>query len=53
MKTKDRPRFDVEALRNLAGDKVFARGEEYFEDGQVLILSIRPDRVVAAQVGAQ
>ena len=53
MKTKDRPRFDVEALRNLAGDKVFARGEEYFEDGQVLILSIRPDRVVAQVAGTE
>src|SRR5262249_6263222 len=30
----DAPRFDVAALRDLAGEKVFARGLEYEEDGQ-------------------
>ncbi len=33
MKKKDRPRFDLDALRELAGDKVFARGEVYHRDG--------------------
>jgi uncharacterized Zn finger protein len=53
MKTKNRPRFDVKALRNLAGDKVFARGEEYYRDGQVVILRIRADRVVAQVAGTE
>jgi hypothetical protein len=53
MKTKDRRRFDVKALRELAGDKVFARGEDYHRDGQVAILSIRADRVVAQVSGSE
>jgi hypothetical protein len=53
MKAKKRPRFDVEALRELAGDKVFARGEDYHRDGQVVILSIRADRVVAQVAGTE
>lgn len=53
VKAKQRPRFDVEALRELAGDKVFARGEDYHRDGQVLILSIRAERVVAQVAGTE
>lgn len=53
MKAKQRHRFDVKALRELAGDKVFARGEDYHRDGQVLILSIRTDRVVAQVAGTE
>lgn len=34
-----RTRFDVGALRTLAGDKVFARGEAYHRDGHVEILA--------------
>lgn len=33
------PRFDTAALRERAGGKVFARGEEYFRDGHVELLS--------------
>jgi hypothetical protein len=52
-KAKKRPRFDVVALRDLAGAKVFARGEDYHHDGQVDILSIRADRVVARVAGSE
>ena len=40
VKPKDRPRFDVDALRELAGENAFARGVIYHRDGQVGILSI-------------
>jgi hypothetical protein len=53
MKAKDRPRFDVEALRDLAGEKVFARGEAYYRGGQVEILAMEPARVVAQVVGTE
>lgn len=53
MKHKDRPRFDVDALRNLAGDKVFARREAYYRDGQVVLLSINPVRVLAQVAGTE
>ena len=48
-----RPRFDVGAVRELAGDKVFGRGEEYYRDGQVQILSIEPSRVLAQVAGSE
>ena len=35
MKAKNRPRFDVDVLHELAGAKVFARGEAYYRGGQV------------------
>ena len=53
MKAKKQPRFDINALRALAGDKVFARAEAYFRAGQVEILSIEPDRVLAQVAGTQ
>jgi SWIM zinc finger len=53
MKTKDRPRFDLDTLRNTAGDKVFARGEDYFRDGEVQILAIEPRRVLAQVTGSE
>ena len=39
MKADSRPRFDVDVLRKLAGAKVFARGEAYYRDGQVEMIS--------------
>src|SRR6266478_8411751 len=51
MKAQDRPRFDIDAVRDLAGDKVFARGEAYHRDGQVAILSIERERVLAQVAG--
>src|SRR5215472_5581423 len=40
-------RFDIDTLQTLAGAKVFARGETYFDDGEVQILTIESDRVLA------
>ena len=53
MKAKDRPRFDIDALRDLAGAKIFARGEAYHRDERVVILSIEPERVLAQVMGTE
>jgi uncharacterized Zn finger protein len=53
MKPKSRPRFDAEALRELAGAKVFARGMDYHRDGLVQILAIEPARVLARVQGTE
>jgi uncharacterized Zn finger protein len=53
MKAKARPRFHIDVLRNLAGDKVFARGEAYYRNGQVQILAIEPRRVLAEVAGTE
>ena len=53
MKRKDRPRFDIDALRDLAGEKVFARGEAYCHGDQVQILAIEPVRVLAQVAGTE
>jgi|SRR5215510_13987211 len=50
---KAKGRFDIAVLRNLAGAKVFARGEEYHHDGSVQILSLTPQRVVAEVAGTE
>jgi uncharacterized Zn finger protein len=49
----DPPRFDVATLREFAGEKVFARGVEYHEDGQVEIISIDSARVLARVIGSE
>lgn len=46
-------RFDIPTLREFAGDKVFARGVEYNEDGQVEIISIDRSRVLARVIGSE
>ena len=53
MKAKDRSRFDIDALRDLAGDKAYARGESYFRDGHVQILALEPARVLAHVAGTE
>ncbi len=53
MKAPHRPRFDIAAVRAQAGVKVFARGEEYHRDGQVEILSVERDRVLAQVMGSE
>jgi len=53
MNPKPRPRFDIEALRDLAGEKVFARGEAYYRNGHVEILALEPGRVLAQVVGTE
>lgn len=47
------PRFDAAALRQQAGPKVFARGEEYHRDGQVDLLSVERDRVLGRVLGSE
>ena len=53
MNSKSHPRFDPHALRDLAGDAVFARGEAYFQDGMVDILGIEPTRILARVAGTE
>jgi len=53
MKAEPRPRFDIDTLRALAGDKVFARGEAYYYDRQVEILANEPNRVLAFVAGTE
>jgi hypothetical protein len=53
MKAKVQSRFSIDALRDLAGDKVFARGEAYHRGGQVQILTIEPKRVLAQVAGTE
>lgn len=53
MSAKKRDRFDIDALRKLAGDKVFARGEAYFGDEAVDILSLARERVLARVAGTE
>jgi uncharacterized Zn finger protein len=49
----DPPRFNVAALREFAGEKVFARGVAYHEDGRVEIISIDSARVLARVIGSE
>lgn len=44
-------RFDIAALRKLAGDKVFSRGKTYHRQEKVRIASIDAVRVLARVVG--
>jgi uncharacterized Zn finger protein len=53
MKAKGGNRFDADALREHAGDKSFARGEQYYRSGQVKILAIEVDRVLAQVAGSE
>lgn len=53
MTKKARPRFDPKTVRSLAGDRSFARGEAYFRGGQVTILSLATDRVLAEVAGTE
>jgi uncharacterized Zn finger protein len=51
--TANKIRFDVKALQDLAGEKVFARGDAYFRSGQVSLLSVDPQRVLAEVAGSE
>jgi len=53
MTTKSKTRFDVDTLQELAGEKTFARGANYFRNGDVQILSLSPKRVVAQVAGTE
>jgi uncharacterized Zn finger protein len=50
---KNRLLFDIDALRELAGEKTFARGEMCFHDGQISIASLEPKRVLAHVAGPE
>lgn len=50
---RDRPRFDTDALHDIAGDKVFARGEAYHRDVCAEILSLEPARDKAQVAGTE
>ena len=49
----DNTRFDIGALRALAGEKVFARGAEYHRDGLVEVLALEAGRIVAQVSGSE
>lgn len=53
MKTHGESRFDIDALRDLAGQASFTRGQSYHRDGNVQLLAIEPARVVARVAGTE
>lgn len=53
MSSKAQSRFDLPTLKDLAGDRVFARGEQYCRDGMVDILGVEPNRIVARVAGTE
>lgn len=53
MTSEDQHRFDVDALRDYAGERVFERGERYCRDGAVDIVDIVPSRVLALVHGTE
>jgi tetratricopeptide (TPR) repeat protein len=52
MTAKNLPRFDIAALKRLAGG-AFVRGEAYHRDGRVEILAVEPRRVLAQVAGTE
>ena len=46
-------RFDIAALKRLAGATVFSRGEAYHRDGRVEILALEARRVLARVTGTE
>lgn len=53
MNAKVPARFNIDALRELVGVKVFARGEIYQREGQVSLLAVEPGRVLAQVAGTE
>jgi uncharacterized Zn finger protein len=53
MKTTKLQHFELAALRDVAGEKVFSRGEAYHRDGLVEILVMEALRVVAQVAGTE
>lgn len=53
MKAGNHPPFDIGTLRELAGDRAFARGQVYCDDGRVEILNHKAQRIVARVSGEQ
>jgi uncharacterized Zn finger protein len=46
-------KFDPEALREIAGEKAYARGVSYFKDGCVELLDVNGKRVLARVKGSE
>jgi uncharacterized Zn finger protein len=53
MKAKAQSRFSIDALRDRAGDTVLVRGETYHRGGQVQILTVETNRVLAQVAGTE
>lgn len=51
MKTRSAPVFNEVELRELAGDKAFARGQGYADHGHIALLSVNDDGILAAAFG--
>ena len=52
MTAENLPRFDIAALKRLAGG-AYVRGEAYHRDGRVEILAVEPRRVLAQVAGTE
>lgn len=50
---KNPSRFDIDAVRQTAGEKAFARGSTYYREGQVRILAVEKSRVLALVSGTE
>ncbi|WP_202800176.1 SWIM zinc finger family protein [Sinorhizobium fredii] len=53
MSPENKVYFNVDALRELVGKTVFARGEAYFREDRVELLAIKPERVLARVKGTE
>lgn len=53
MQGKRQERFDLVALRAMAGDLTFARGRAYHDDGKVEIVAIEATHVIARVLGTE
>jgi uncharacterized Zn finger protein len=51
MKSRSHALYDTEILRELAGEKAFARGQGYADQGHIALLSLNDDGVLAAAFG--
>lgn len=51
MKSASHLPFDVDRLRELTGEKAFARGQGYADHGHIVLLSVNDDGVLAAAFG--
>lgn len=51
MKPTNHPPFDPGMLLSLAGEKSFARGQDYADHGQISVLSANGKGVLAAAFG--
>jgi tetratricopeptide (TPR) repeat protein len=51
--SRTEPRFNLDHLRELAGDKVHARGQAYFKSGAVSLITLDAKRVVARVEGSE